>query len=59
MCSAVIASVNHRYFVSDHSKSISHMLLILLILSPISKEFSIHLAKVVGLGNAGDSKEQQ
>lgn len=38
---------------------LSHMLLILFVLSSIGKEFGMHLAKVVGLGNAGGSNEPQ
>lgn len=36
-----------------------YMLLILLVLSPICKEFGMHLAKFVGLGNAGGSNVPQ
>lgn len=38
---------------------LGHVILILLLLSSITKDFSMHLAKVVGLGNAGGSNEPQ
>jgi len=51
--------VKDRYAVGDHSEGLGHILLIFLVLFPIGKEFSMHLAKVVGLGNAGGSSEPQ
>jgi hypothetical protein len=37
----------------------SYTILILVVLSPICKEFGMHLAKFVGLGNAGGSNVPQ
>ena len=41
------------------ANDLSHTILILVILSPICKEFGMHLAKFVGLGNAGGSNVPQ
>jgi hypothetical protein len=38
---------------------LSYTILILVVLSPICKEFGVHLAKFVGLGNAGGSNVPQ
>lgn len=38
---------------------LSYTILILVVLSPICKEFGMHLAKFVGLGNAGGSNGPQ
>ena len=38
---------------------LSYTILILVVLSPICKEFGMHLAKFVGLGNAGGSNVPQ
>ena len=41
------------------ANSLSYTILILVILSPICKEFGMHLAKLVVLGNAGGSNVPQ
>ena len=41
------------------ANGLSYTTLILVILSPICKEFGMHLAKFVGLGNAGGSNVPQ
>jgi hypothetical protein len=41
------------------ANGLSYTTLILVILSPICKEFGMHLAKFVGLGNAGGSSVPQ
>jgi hypothetical protein len=51
--------VKDRYVVSDYSEGLCYMLLILLVLSLICKEFGMHFAKFVGLGNAGGSNVPQ
>ena len=38
---------------------LSYTILILIFLSPVCKEFGMHLAKFVGLGNAGGSNVPQ
>jgi hypothetical protein len=38
---------------------LSYTILILVVLPPICKEFGMHLAKFVGLGNAGGSNVPQ
>ena len=41
------------------ANGLSYTILILVVLSPTFKEFGMHLAKFVGLGNAGDSNVPQ
>jgi hypothetical protein len=46
-----------RYVVIELSEDLGNKLLLLFALAPIGKEFNMHLAMVVGLGNPGDSNE--
>jgi hypothetical protein len=41
------------------ANGLSYTILILVVLSPIFKEFGMHLARFVGLGNAGGSNVTQ
>jgi hypothetical protein len=41
------------------ANGLSYTILILVVLSPICKDFGMHLAKFVGLGNAGGSNVPQ